>query len=108
MESYIVNLTFHAGSDSPEDTDNGLYLLQTTKPMTEQMLKQDFMKTNALLDTFREEDEESLSITYDVGLNIDTLVIGYMELTNNIMSKISDKLQYPLLINNYFTIEQWQ
>lgn len=108
MNSYLVNLTFHAGSDAPEDTDNKLYLLQTTRQVTLESVKNDFIHANTLLDTFNEDPDVELSTSYDDGLNIDTLVAGYKELTNDIIEELNETTHFPTLISNYFAIEQYQ
>jgi hypothetical protein len=110
MNTYLLNLTFHAGSDDTEDTDKKLYLLQTNREITKETLKKDFIHTNKLLSPFTDENEKdvNLSASYENGLNIDTLIEGYAELTNDIIEELSSETVFPVLLSDYFAIEQWQ
>jgi hypothetical protein len=103
---YLLNMTFYAGSDDPEDTDKDLYLLETNTEMSYEEIVQVISKANKECDLVENENEYS---DYEFfGLNLDTLmksVQNYtpgskIELLNNNHGYLGD-------IDNYYAIEQW-
>ena len=57
LNRYLLNMTFRAGSDEPEDTDNAMYLIETYEDYSEEKLKKVIEKVNSLLDTFNDDKE---------------------------------------------------
>ena len=106
MKRYLLNVTFYAGSDEPEDIDKGMYLLTTEKPISQDEMDKIFEEVNSQLDSFNEITDFPFS--YDDGLNIDTLMEGVEYYTKgNIIQLYSD---YGKIhdIDNYYMISQWQ
>ena len=103
---YLLNVTFYAGSDEPEDTDKALFLLSVDEEISEIEMENIFKEVNELLDTYNENS--NFPISYEQGLNIDTLIEGVEIYTKgNCLAFYSN---YGVLdgINNYYEIEQWQ
>jgi hypothetical protein len=71
----------------------------------------DMIKTvkevNGLLDPFNEETD--FPVSYDEGINLDTLMKGLEVYTNEKVYKMVE-VDYNdgLLLNGYYKIEQWQ
>lgn len=79
MNSYILNLTFYAGSNDEEDTDRGIYMIESKNPISEQELTDIIDTANSRCNCFDDEKEENFP-SYEVGLNINTLVEGIAEI----------------------------
>jgi hypothetical protein len=47
INRYLLNVTFHAGSDDPEDTDTGLYLFETNENISKEKSVDIVTKVNA-------------------------------------------------------------
>ena len=109
MKDYLLDVTFFAGSDDLEDMDRGLYLLSVDKEYSEEEMTKVFNKVNGLLDTFNEEEEaQEFLLSYDVGLNIDTLMEGVEMYTEGKVIKVQGDSGSVEKIDNCFIIEQWQ
>lgn len=113
--NYIINLTFYAGSNDPEDTDNELVLFSSDKPYTKNEMVEIIRKANRLLNWFEDdddeednEDNEQLSLSYNDGLNINTLIEGVRELTGAEIVNITDMTGQNVTIADAYVIEQWQ
>ena len=104
-KKYLLNVTFYAGSDDTEDTDKGCFLLSADKEITENEMTTIFRKVNELLDTFNEES--SFPISYDLGLNINTLMKGVEIYTKGKIEVLCNNCG-NIKIDNYYIIEQWQ
>lgn len=103
---YLLNVTFHAGSDEPSDTDRGLYLITFDNPITSEEIVNVFRKVNKLLDPY--EQDEELPISYDDGLNIDTLMEGVALYTKAKVETLNDGYGKIESIDDVYTLEQWQ
>lgn len=86
---YLVDLTFYAGSDDPEDTDHEMYIFQMPKAFTEEAMQKAFEKAVKRLNG-------------DEGYNIETLVFYFCKITKG---QILDNVH---LIDAIYNIEQWQ
>ena len=108
MKNYLLNVTFYAGSDDKEDTDRGLYILSVNKNIEEEEMENIFESVNELLNIFdddlEEGEERGFPISYDDGINIDTLMHGIEIYTNGTIKKARKNIK----ADNCFTIEQWQ
>ena len=106
--NYIADITFHAGSDSDEDTDRKAYIISTQKPYTSDELAAVLKNiNNALLD----DDEDSpftnhcpVSYAKD-GINIDTLITAAAYFMK---SKIQTAENYCGMIDNFYCIEVYE
>lgn len=108
MYNYLLNVTFCAGDDDPEDVDRGTYLLTVNNSISEKEMIEIFKKVNSLLDTFNEDDEAvNFPVSYEDGLNIDTLMEG-VEIYTKASVKPITKNCGKLTADNYYIIEQWQ
>ena len=109
MKKYLLNVTFYAGSDDKEDTDKDLFLLCVDKEITETEMKNIFKEVNRLLDPFHQEVGESeFSISYEQGLNINTLMEGIRLYTKGTVIKVYSNSGTIEKVDNYYVIEQWQ
>ena len=109
MKKYLLNVTFYAGSNDEEDTDKGLFLLCIDKEITETEIKNIFKETNRLLDPFNQAVGESdFSISYNQGLNINTLMEGVGLYTKGTVIEVYSNSGSIENVDNYYTIEQWQ
>ena len=109
MKRYLLNVTFYAGSNDPEDTDRDLFLLCIDKEITEKEMKEIFRETNRLLDTFAQETGEAeFPISYEQGLNINTLMEGVGIYINGEVKEVYSNFGHLQEIDNYYVIEQWQ
>ena len=52
MYTYLLNLTFYAGSDAPEDTDRDLFIMKTSETYSEEQMEDVFQKVNSLLGSY--------------------------------------------------------
>lgn len=108
MKRYLLNVTFYAGSNDEEDTDRGLYLLSVDKNLNAEEIEDIFETVNEFLNVFDDELEEGekrdFPISYDDGINIDTLMRGIEIYTGGKIKKVRRKIN----ADDYFTIEQWQ
>ena len=108
MKRYLLNVTFYAGSDDMEDIDTGLFLLNVNKEISESEMKTIFIEVNKHLDTFAQESGEiEFPISYENGLNIDTLMEGISIYTKGTFCKVQNNMG-GLKADNYYEIEQWQ
>ena len=109
MKQYLLNVTFYAGSDDPQDTDRGLFLLSVDKEILEDEMKKIFDETNRLLNSYDDEDEErDFPISYEEGINIDTLMKGIEVYTEGKIEEISNNTQNIGHTDALYVIEQWQ
>lgn len=104
----MLNVIFHAGSDSPFDTDKGLYILEIEKEISYSEMQKIFTETNRLCDTFSDdEDAINFPISYEEGLNISTLMNGIEIYTKGTIKKI-ENMSGRFEISDVYEIEQWQ
>lgn len=109
MKRYLLNVTFYAGSDDKEDIDNGLFILSINKEITESEMKNIFKEVNNLLDTFKQEiGETEFPISYEQGLNINTLMEGIGIYTKGKVIEVYGNCGNIEKVDNYYVIEQWQ
>lgn len=115
LNRYLLNMTFRAGSDEPEDTDNAMYLIETYEDYSEEKLKKVIEKVNSLLDTFNDDKEaKDFPMSYDDGLNIETLMAGVGVYTKSKIKKLEPEdienvdARREFVIKKYFEIEQYQ
>ena len=104
--NYLVNLTFCAGSNEPQDVDNKIIIISSEKQTTVDELVTRFNETNKLLDPFNEDS--NFPFNYDDGLNIDTLLKGFAQHTGLKVTVLEHKAPIEITIHGYFVIEQWQ
>ena len=100
-------VTFCAGSDDKEDTDRDLYLLTVDKEYTEKEMIETFRKVNCLLDPYTEE-EKDFPISYEQGININTLMEGICIYTKGKVEEIYSNCGQIEKVDNCYVIEQWQ
>ena len=109
MKRYLLYVTFYAGSDDKEDTEKDLFLLCMDKEITEMEMKNIFKKVNKLLDTFYQEFAEvEFPISYEQGLNINTLMEGVEIYTKGKVEEVYSNCGKIKDVDNYYVIEQWQ
>ena len=108
MKNYLLNVTFYAGSNDEEDTDRGLYVLSIDKNIEEEEMENIFETVNELLNIFdddlEEDEERGFPISYDDGININTLMRGIEIYTNGKIKKARRNIN----VDDCYTIEQWQ
>lgn len=131
---YLLNVTFYAGSDDPDDIDKGTYLFSADRNITKDEMVDIFRKANFICNTHPDElenldetieeykssgesEREELmlfiknnkrhpEIYIDDGLNIDTLIKGVEYLTG-IPCVPYNSEEYGF-VNKCYDIEQWQ
>lgn len=79
---YIINLTFFAGSNDAEDTDRGIYILESSKELEKEQISAIFREANKRCNNglYEERDDDFNFPSYEEGINIDTLVRGVNEI----------------------------
>lgn len=102
MYTYLLNLTFYAGSNAPEDTDRDSFIMQTSEMYSEEKIKSVFEKVNSLLGI---DEHEDFPYSYEDGINSDTLKKGVEHYTH---SEIKSADDFSGHIDGIYTIEQWQ
>ena len=107
MKRYLLNVAFYAGSDDPEDTDRDLFILNVDKEISEKEMTHIFGVVNSLLDPYRDDDEEC-ELSYNDGLNINTLMEGVELYTKGKVEEVYSNCGAITDIDNYYVIEQWQ
>ena len=108
MYKYLLNVTFYAGSDEPEDVDKGMYLLSVEHQISQHEMDKIFETVNNLLDSYNTEANNFPIFYYDNGLNIDTLMEGVEIYTKGtVIRPLSDHGRIDN-IDNYYVISQWQ
>lgn len=109
--NYLVDLTFFAGSDQPEDVDHKLYVITSNHFISRDKMAELFATANKNLSPYMDDMEEvqnSFLTSYDNGLNIDTLMEGFNYLAKTISRNLFDGCGEIENINDYYVIEQWQ
>ena len=101
---YVIIVKFFAGSDDVNDIDEGIYLFQSNKEYTLSEMKETFKKVNSLLDVYN-EDRENFPISYNDGLNLDTLIEGIKIYTKDSIKKVDN---YSGSIDGIYVVEQCQ
>lgn len=104
---YLLNVTFYAGSDDPEDIDRGMYLIFLDRPVTFEEIGKIFQKVNKLLDPYK-EDSENFPISYANGLNVDTLMEGIEIYTNGKVEPLDNEYGSIEICDGVYFLEQWQ
>ncbi len=106
---YLLNVTFCAGTDEPEDIDRGLYILEKDdpKPMTLTEMCEMFKAVNEKCNADEEDEESSDFPTYLDGLNIGTLMEGVEKYTGGKVTAMKSCMTLEGTIP-YYAIEQWQ
>jgi len=107
MKRYLLNVTFYAGSNDIEDTDRDLFLLCIDKEISEKEMTEIFRTVNKLLDYF-DDEEKDFPISYEQGLNINTLMEGIGIYTKGEVKEVYSNFGHLQEIDNYYVIEQWQ
>lgn len=108
---YLLNVTFYAGSDSDDDTDNDTILIYTDKKISYADMVAVFNKVNDLLNFEYDEDNETdaeFPISYEDGINLETLIDGVEIYTEYTIKYLKDYEGSMPLIENYYNITQWQ
>ena len=103
MYTYLLNLTFYAGSDAPEDTDRDLLIMKTSEMYSKEQMKDVFQKVNSLLGSY--DENEDFPYSYEEGINSGTLTKGVGYYTHSEIEKADD---FSGHIDSIYTIEQWQ
>ena len=101
MRKYLICMTFYAGSDEPEDVDRKNYILGTRKKYSQKKMEQAVRKVNRLLDPYEEND---FPLSYDEGLNVDTLMEGLRHYLNG---KLYSLEKFSGRIAAVYQMEQW-
>ena len=57
MYTYLLNLTFYAGSDALEDTDRDLFIMKTSEMYSKEQIEDVFQKVNSLLGSYDENED---------------------------------------------------
>ena len=109
MKNYLLYVTFCAGSCKEEDTDTRLYVLSIEKEMDKVDILEMFEEVNALLDPYDRENN-NFPISYEQGLNIDTLMEGVEIYAKGKVREIEEDNGNNTIgyIDNFYEIEQWQ
>ena len=107
MKRYLLNVTFCAGSDAPEDTDRDLFILTVDKEISEIEMIRTFEMVNFLLNPSRDYGDE-FALSYDDGLNINTLMEGVELYTKGRVEEVYSNCGAIIDIDNCYVIEQWQ
>lgn len=111
---YLLNLTFYAGDDLPENTDRGVFCLESPKELTEDYIQNAYKEVNDTLNDFLyDEDEGSAQNPYKVsydndGSNIDTLCAAVAEHLDVKITRLENNSGQINAITNYFEFEIWQ
>jgi hypothetical protein len=72
-------------------------------------MKEIFKEVNMLLDTFNQEEEKvEFPISYEQGLNINTLMEGVGIYTKGKITEVYGNCGNIEKVDNYYVIEQWQ
>ena len=109
MKNYLVKVWFFAGSDEQEDVDTGLFLFKSKENISFEEMKEIFKEANRQLDTFMHElGEVVFPISYENGLNLDTLIEGVSILTDCEIVQLKNDFGPLENIQNYYEIVQWQ
>ena len=116
MKRYLLNVTFYAGSDDPEDTDRGMFVLNVDKEITESEMEEIFETVNEILnidfadDLSEEYGEEYLGYPcyYETGINIHTLMEGIELYTKGQVKELKTGRKKIKDMDAYYIIEQWQ
>ena len=106
MKRYLLDVTFYAGSDTPEDVDHDLFMLCVDKEITKNEMENIFIEVNKLLDCF-DDKEKDFPVSYENGLNIWTLIEGVEVYTKGKIERFKDECG-AIAIDNYYIIKQWQ
>lgn len=113
--TYLVNLTFHAGSDSSEDTDTGVYFFNCPAEMSYSDMTAAYEAVNESLNIrdyeisdHTERTPISLKFSYDDGCNIDTLNRGVAEYLNINITRCQSNMGPLPNIADYYEIELYQ
>lgn len=129
---YLINLTFYAGSDDKEDTDRGMYLIETDKTMSEDDIKiaisnvnmlcnidyTDYDSNEEIVEMYREEGQSTIADLVEQnpdfefcyaedGLNIDTLTGALEQFLSCKIEPIANNTK-DITADAVYTIEQWQ
>lgn len=104
---YLLNITFYAGSDDAEDIDRGLYLIAFDNPVTFEEITEMFQKVNKLLDVF-DGKCNNFPLSYETGINIDTLMEGVAIYSNAKVETIEHGYGKIESIDGVYFLEQWQ
>jgi len=107
MIKYVLKVTFYAGSDDPEDTDKGTYVLSVDKKISKKEMEKIFAEVNYLLDPYEEKENEDFPLSYEDGLNIDTLMDGIELYTKGKVDELGEH-GYGFFVEGVYEIEQWQ
>lgn len=105
--NYLVNLTFFAGSNEPEDVDNKIVIVSSKRQITEEEMGKKFNEANNLLNPY---EDNRFPFSYNDGLNIDTLLEGFVQHTRlkvTYPEPDSNEMTFPTL-HGHYVIEQWQ
>ena len=106
MNFYLLDVTFYANSDAPEDTDRGLYIMQTEKKATRYDICELFRKVNDLLNNDDMDNSDGFPYSYYVeGINIDTLIQAVSFYTKSQIKKANG---YSGIIHAIYSIDVWQ
>ena len=73
MYTYLLNLTFYAGSDAPEDTDRDLFIMKTSEMYSEEQMEDVFQKVNSLLGSYDENKDSEIEKADDFSGHIDSI-----------------------------------
>lgn len=108
---YMLNVTFHDGTDLPEDTDRKVCLLSTSKQYDFEYIDELFKEVNKKLN--------NSGFNYDLGFSYEENGVNILTLLGGVLNKIhkSDRnatIDFldndcgGLVIDNYYVIEQWR
>ena len=107
IKRYLLNVTFYAGSNDAEDTDRCLFLLCIDKEITEKEMKEIFITVNKLLDCYDDDEENDFPISYEQGININTLMEGVGIYLKGEIKEVYNNIGCLEKVDNYYVIEQW-
>lgn len=103
--TYLLKVTFCVGTAvHVKSIDTDLYKLTTHEPISAEKMTEIFETVNKLLN--ENDTNTKFPVSYDNGMNIDTLMEGIRVYTKGTISSMKHN-HGELNFDNYYIIEQW-
>ncbi len=104
--NYWVNIIFRTSSNS-KDTNHKSYIISTNKELTKNDFVETFEIVNRLLscDDGDRDDSFSFPVSYNEGVNIDTLLKGFAKYTEYGVIECKSGAKLPVSDAKYYEIE---